>query len=197
VAGLPGNDDVSFFCWSTRRPKTPARTWRVAHMMSGLFPTSPALWVVSSSSRRLDFIHKPVRITFITQAVRNPLSSPEPTIHSLSSLLVLSFLFEKKSGTGIYLISTPLFRTITYPTDDPNKTATITTVNFDGAITNKYVVSATLNGVPFTRAWFAHHELFANGGVLRLTLGSMPSSWGTADTDLPPSISTSPLSSFS
>jgi len=110
-----------------------------------------------------------------------------------------TFGFYPQAGTGIYLISTPLFRTITYPTDDPskNKTATITTVNFDGAITNKYVVSATLNGAPFTRAWFAHRELFANGGVLQLTLGSTPSSWGTADADLPPSISTSPLSTFS
>ncbi|KAF8331884.1 alpha-1,2-mannosidase, putative subfamily [Cantharellus anzutake] len=107
------------------------------------------------------------------------------------------FGFYPVAGTGIYLISTPLFRTITYPASTPGKSAVITTVNFDSAVRNKYVVSAKLNGVPFTRNWFAHRELFGKGGTLELTLGPAPSTWGTADADLPPSISTSPLSRFS
>lgn len=96
------------------------------------------------------------------------------------------------AGTGVYVLSTPLFRTITFPASAAGKKAVITTVNFDGATKNKYVQSATLNGRPFTRNWFSHNEFFGAGGTLKLILGPKPSSrWGTAKADLPPSFSTS------
>jgi predicted alpha-1,2-mannosidase len=105
-----------------------------------------------------------------------------------------SFGFYPVAGTSVYLISTPLFPSITIHDPDPNsknpRTTRIITQNFDGAKTNKYVQSATLNGKNFTRNWFAHDELFGVGGTLELVLGPKPSEWGTKDEDLPPSLST-------
>lgn len=100
---------------------------------------------------------------------------------------------DSPTGTSVYLLSTPLFPSIAIRDTDPAAGGRITrikTVNFDGANKNKYIVSAKLNGKPFTRNWFAHDELFGVGGTLELTLGPKPSAWGTQAADLPPSLST-------
>jgi hypothetical protein len=84
VAGLPGNDDVSFFFVGPLEDVTLLLVHAVAHMVSGLFHSSLAPWVLSSSSRRLDFIHKQVRINVYYSSssesleqsrTRNPLTS--------------------------------------------------------------------------------------------------------------------------
>lgn len=55
---------------------------------------------------------------------------------------------------------------------------------------NIYIQSAKLNGQPYTKNWISH-DLFVNGGVLELVMGSSKdSTWGTGQADLPPSIST-------
>lgn len=110
-----------------------------------------------------------------------------------------AFGFYPIAGTSVYVLSTPLFKEISFPASAPGKQAVITTVNFDGATNNKYIQSAKLNGKDFTRNWFAHNEFFGEGGVLELTLGPEPSTtWGTAEADLPPSLSTSKsLAAFS
>ncbi|EJD51198.1 alpha-1,2-mannosidase, putative subfamily [Auricularia subglabra TFB-10046 SS5] len=102
-----------------------------------------------------------------------------------------SFGFYPIAGTSVYVISTPLFREITFPSSLPGRRAMIKTVGFDGATRNKYVQSAKLNGRPFTRNWFRHDEFFGVGATLELELGPRPSKWGTRQEDLPPSISTS------
>lgn len=52
---------------------------------------------------------------------------------------------------------------------------------------NKYVQSATLNGVPWNKPWFEHKEL-AMGGKLVLIMGSKANrNWGSAVNDAPPS----------
>ncbi|MEV6301376.1 GH92 family glycosyl hydrolase [Actinoplanes sp. NPDC051861] len=53
--------------------------------------------------------------------------------------------------------------------------------------TNRYIQSATLNGVAYTKNYLTHADLLA-GGTLRFTMGPSPSSWGSATTDVPPSI---------
>jgi predicted alpha-1,2-mannosidase len=53
--------------------------------------------------------------------------------------------------------------------------------------TNRYIQSATLNGVAYTKNYLTHADLQA-GGTLRFTMGSAPSSWGSGAGDVPASI---------
>jgi hypothetical protein len=55
--------------------------------------------------------------------------------------------------------------------------------------TNRYIQSATLNGVAYPKNYLTHADLLA-GGTLRFTMGPSPSSWGSGATDVPPSITT-------
>ncbi|MES3020448.1 MAG: GH92 family glycosyl hydrolase [Pseudomonadota bacterium] len=50
---------------------------------------------------------------------------------------------------------------------------------------NKFIVSAKLNDVPFARAWIEHKEIDA-GGVLELQMGDKPAAWGAKE--VPPSM---------
>ncbi|KAJ4395869.1 hypothetical protein N0V93_000083 [Gnomoniopsis smithogilvyi] len=97
------------------------------------------------------------------------------------------------SGQDVYLINPPFFKEVNITNPLTGKTATVRNVNFDGdAYQNIYVQSATLDGEPYTRSWITH-SFYRDGGVLELTLGPNESSWGTNDTDLPPSLSTGGL----
>jgi putative alpha-1,2-mannosidase len=104
-------------------------------------------------------------------------------------LVFCSFGFYPVAGESVYLLATPLFPSIAITDPETKTTARIKTVNFDGGKENIYIISATLNGEPFTRNWFTHDELFGVGGTLELTLGPVPSEWGTAKEDRPPSLS--------
>ena len=74
-------------------------------------------------------------------------------------------------------------------------TARIRNINFDPSYEAIWIQSATLNGQAYTKNW-VDHSFFLNGDVLELTLGRNESSWGTADEDLPPSLSTSGIHLF-
>src|ERR1700755_3552389 len=50
--------------------------------------------------------------------------------------------------------------------------------NFDRERLNRYVQSATLNGKPLDNAWFRHAQIAA-GGTRELTMGPVPTDWGT------------------
>lgn len=53
---------------------------------------------------------------------------------------------------------------------------------------NKYIQSATLNGRPWNKPWFAHADI-AEGGTLVLEMGSRPNrDWGSTPDDAPPSM---------
>lgn len=52
---------------------------------------------------------------------------------------------------------------------------------------NRYIQSVKLNGVGINRTYLMHSEL-ANGALLQFTMGSTPSQWGTAETSIPPSL---------
>ncbi|KAI9711856.1 MAG: hypothetical protein M1820_002001 [Bogoriella megaspora] len=92
-------------------------------------------------------------------------------------------------GQNVYLISAPFFESVSITYPGTNHTSTIRNTNFDPTYTNVYIQNATLNGKPYTKNWIGH-EFFTQGMTLELTLGSNESSWGTADEDLPPSLST-------
>jgi putative alpha-1,2-mannosidase len=77
------------------------------------------------------------------------------------------------AGQGLYLIGSPLFRSITLAL--PGGTFRIVADgNSERAI---YVQVAELNGIPLGRAYLWHTELAA-GGTLLLRMGESPSSWG-------------------
>jgi putative alpha-1,2-mannosidase len=63
-------------------------------------------------------------------------------------------------------------------------------INAEGSSAqNKYIQSATLNGVPHRLPWFPHSAI-ANGGELTLTMGPRPNTaWGSRPEDAPPSMS--------
>ncbi|ETS74432.1 hypothetical protein PFICI_14298 [Pestalotiopsis fici W106-1] len=92
------------------------------------------------------------------------------------------------AGQDVYLLTPPLFREVRLRTPT-GRQAIIRNVGFDPTYEAIYIQSARLNGRPYTRNWIKH-DFFYNGGVLELTLGKQESNWGTADEDLPPSLST-------
>jgi putative alpha-1,2-mannosidase len=63
---------------------------------------------------------------------------------------------------------------------------TITVTGTNASTSNPYVQSMTLNGVSSSSLWIPINTLL-NGATLDFTLGSSPSSWGTAPADAPPS----------
>jgi putative alpha-1,2-mannosidase len=91
------------------------------------------------------------------------------------------------SGQNVYLITPPFFREVKVTNGQTGKTATITCNGFGGG--NVYIQNAMLDGKPWTKSWLTH-EFYLNGGTLELTLGLKESKWGTAEEDLPPSLST-------
>lgn len=93
-------------------------------------------------------------------------------------------------GQNVYLINPPFFEAVSITNPVTNRTATIRNVNFDPSYSDVYIQNATLNGEVYTKNWITH-EFFSEGWTLELTLGPSESSWGTAEEDLPPSVSTS------
>ena len=87
----------------------------------------------------------------------------------------------------MYLIGSPVFPRSTIDLGK-GKRLTILAEGLGSDTTARYVQSAELNGKPLARAWFRQSEI-ADGGTLRLHMGSAPSAWGTATP--PPSLSDS------
>lgn len=54
---------------------------------------------------------------------------------------------------------------------------------------NRYIQSVRLNGRPYHRTWLSHADL-ADGAHLQFTMGPRPSSWGSGDAAILPSLTT-------
>ena len=107
---------------------------------------------------------------------------------AMSSWYVLSAMgfYPVSPGQPAYEIGSPLFEETRIALDG-GKTFTIVARNVSAQ--NKYVQSATLNGKPWDKAWFAHADLAA-GGTLVLVMGPKPNTaWGSAPDAAPPSMS--------
>jgi predicted alpha-1,2-mannosidase len=105
---------------------------------------------------------------------------------AMSSWLIFSTLgIFPIAGEDVYLISTPSIPDASLSLGN-GKTLHIVARNLDGNGLNRYVQSATLNGVDLPNAWFRHGQI-KDGATLVLTMGSAPSRWGT--TVPPPSMS--------
>ncbi|MFF5289025.1 GH92 family glycosyl hydrolase [Paractinoplanes globisporus] len=85
-----------------------------------------------------------------------------------------------------YTIGAPLFPKATITLENGH---TLTVSAPGVSDTNRYIQSATLNGVAYTKNYLTHADLLA-GGTLTFAMGPNPSSWGTADADIPPSLTT-------
>jgi predicted alpha-1,2-mannosidase len=105
---------------------------------------------------------------------------------AMSSWLIFSTLgLFPVAGQDIYLISTPSIPDASLNLGNGKKLHVIAR-NLDGQGLNRYVQSATLNGVNLDTAWFRHSQI-ENGATLVLSMGSAPSKWG--QTTPPPSMS--------
>jgi len=112
---------------------------------------------------------------------------------AMSSWLIFSTLgVFPVAGQDIYLISTPSIPDASLDLGDGKKLH-IVAKNLDQQGLNRYVQSATLNGVKLNTAWFRHNQI-KDGATLELTMGPAPSDWGTSTP--PPSMS-DPDSPFS
>jgi predicted alpha-1,2-mannosidase len=89
------------------------------------------------------------------------------------------------AGQDVYLISTPSIPDASLTLSNGKKLR-IVAKNLDANGLNRYVQSATLNGVNLPNSWFRHGQI-KDGATLVLTMGSAPSHWGT--TTPPPSMS--------
>ncbi len=86
------------------------------------------------------------------------------------------------AGQSYYLINTPYFKQTVIHLEN-GKDFTVRANNLSAE--NKYIVSATLNGIAYDRSWIEHKDI-VNGGELVLEMGPAPSSvWGIKN--LPPS----------
>lgn len=90
------------------------------------------------------------------------------------------------AGQNVYLISAPFFEEISVQNRLTGNTATIKTIGFDSDYENTYIQKVTVNGEVWTKNWIGH-ELFSQGWILEITLGSQESDWGTKIEDRPPS----------
>jgi putative alpha-1,2-mannosidase len=97
---------------------------------------------------------------------------------AMSSWLIFSTLgLFPIAGQDVYLISTPGIPDASLSSGDGKKLRIIAK-NLDGHGLNRYVQSATLNGVDLPNAWFRHGQI-KDGATLVLTMGPAPSKWGT------------------
>jgi putative alpha-1,2-mannosidase len=105
---------------------------------------------------------------------------------AMSSWLIFSTLgIFPIAGQDVYLISTPSIPDASLTLGNGRKLR-ILAKNLDPNGLNRYMQSATLNGVDLPNAWFRHDQI-KDGATLVLTMGPAPSRWGTATP--PPSMS--------
>ncbi|MEQ8473687.1 MAG: GH92 family glycosyl hydrolase [Marinoscillum sp.] len=84
------------------------------------------------------------------------------------------------AGQSYYLINTPYINEVTIHQD----AGVFKIIAKNLSAKNQYIQSAKLNGQFYSKAWIDHGEI-VKGGILELTMGAQPSSWGTGS--LPPS----------
>jgi len=109
---------------------------------------------------------------------------------AMSSWLIFSTLgIFPVAGQDVYLISTPSIPDASLALGKGKKLRILAKI-LDPAGLNRYVQSATLNGVDLPNAWFRHAQI-KDGATLVLTMGPAPSKWGT--TTPPPSMSDASL----
>jgi hypothetical protein len=140
----------------------------------------------------LDYAGDPAGTQLAVNTIRNTMYLPGPSglannddLGANSSAFIWEMLgmYPENSGRGNLVFASPGFphATITLPS---GRTITI---NAPGASpTQFYVDSLRIDGQPYSRLYVPYSGL-AGGATLDWTLGTSPSSWGSAAADAPPS----------
>ncbi|MEV0131502.1 GH92 family glycosyl hydrolase [Dactylosporangium sp. NPDC050688] len=104
----------------------------------------------------------------------------------MSAWYVFSALgfYPARMGSTDYTIGAPLHPKATMTLEN-GRTFTVTAPGVSDV--NRYIQSATLNGVTYTKNYLTHADLTA-GGTLNFVMGPNPSSWGTGAGNIPGSI---------
>ncbi len=104
----------------------------------------------------------------------------------MSAWYVLSAagFYQVTPGAPVYAIGSPLFPAVRFQLEN-GRTFVIKTRR--ASPQNVYIQSATLNGRPYSKAYFTHRDLL-NGGELVFHMGARPNrAWGTGEGDAPTS----------
>jgi predicted alpha-1,2-mannosidase len=104
----------------------------------------------------------------------------------LTSFVVFSYMgfYPVTPGMPIYNIGSPMFEKVMVHLEN-GKIFELEAKNVSDE--NKYIQSATFNGIPWNKPWFEHKEL-AKGGKLVFIMGPKANrNWGSAANDAPPS----------
>ncbi len=89
-------------------------------------------------------------------------------------------------GSAVYEIGSPIFARTTIRMGNGKE---FTIIANHVSAQNKYIQSASLNGLPLNKPWFLHSDI-RDGGTLVLEMGDAPNrQWGSAPEDAPPSMS--------
>ncbi|GLQ88654.1 GH92 family glycosyl hydrolase [Dyella flagellata] len=91
-----------------------------------------------------------------------------------------------RMGTPEYVIGAPYFQHMDITLEN-GKHIVINAA--DVSDTNRYIQSLRVNGQPWSKLTLPH-ELLAQGATLDFVMGPKPSSWGSEEQDLPPSLTT-------
>jgi hypothetical protein len=89
-------------------------------------------------------------------------------------------------GSPNYVIGSPLFTKATVHLENGHNLVINAPNN---SARNVYIQGLKVNGQPYTRTYLTH-DVLAAGATLDFEMGSAPSTWGTAEADAPPSITT-------
>jgi putative alpha-1,2-mannosidase len=96
----------------------------------------------------------------------------------MSAFVVFSSMgfYPVTPGLPVYTIGSPVFEKVTISLPGGKEFKVIAP---QCSVTNKYIQSAKLNGLPLNTPWFTHDQLMS-GGELELQMGPKPNkSWGT------------------
>jgi predicted alpha-1,2-mannosidase len=156
------------------------------HHVPYLFVYAGKPWLTQKWVRRI-----------LTNAYRNDVNGicGNDDVGQMSAWYVLGAMgfYPVCPGDGIYILGSPLFSRVTLHLDERwYKGASFTITAENQRPDHPYVLSATLNGKPLSRAWIRHSEIAA-GGILQFVMGAEPNKqWATRTDDLPQSPEFSP-----
>ena len=148
-----------------------------------------------------DYANAPPKAQFRTREVLNRLYSSgvgsgdgypgDEDNGQMSAWYIFSAMgfYPASPGHPEYAIGSPLFERVAIHLENGKQFIVAAKNN---SYTNRYIQSARLNGVPYTKTYLRHADI-ASGGMIEFEMGASPSNWGTAVSDLPTSIT--PISS--
>lgn len=141
----------------------------------------------------LDYAGDPAGTQQAVNNIRNSLYTPGPSglpnnddLGAMSAQYVWEMLgvYPENPGSDTLVFASPGFPKAVITTATGKKI----TITAPGASpTDFYVQSLKLNGAAYDKLYTSYSSLAAKGATLAFTLGTQPSTWGTAAADAPPS----------